>query len=278
MDRDRRSLEREASQGDAHAASRLLLLRVRCGDLDREQLSLASLLGDPIAREAHEQACGQAWNAAPLTGWARQIAMRGQMLTARVALAAAREAIPHWEMTLGLEGEGEFVGVRWNAPRYIEATCRCGVSRPWLVSGSKARFRVVVLRAPRIEAPWPRVFRGRCDVCGRRFWAVGALDQTQQERPRKLLGHLAAWCECPCFDCHRACLGRIPRTLPSSDPMSFANVALALTTPDQPLPLLAMRLEGVLEQTARLATETAVRMRIIQDVVPWVLSPAPALA
>jgi hypothetical protein len=98
-----RSLQRQAAQGDLQAQGRLLLERVRAGDLDPDGLRLAAYLGDPGAREA----LGADAPAAPpdLGDWAVGIAPSGagardpwtREALARVAAAAARAALPAWE-------------------------------------------------------------------------------------------------------------------------------------------------------------------------------------
>jgi hypothetical protein len=52
VDHRLRDLARAASQGDLQAEARLLLERVRRGELDEDRLRVAALLGDPAARGA----------------------------------------------------------------------------------------------------------------------------------------------------------------------------------------------------------------------------------
>jgi hypothetical protein len=49
-DARRRALERDASHGDPDAAAALLAERLRAGEVTRERVALAALLGDPAAR------------------------------------------------------------------------------------------------------------------------------------------------------------------------------------------------------------------------------------
>jgi hypothetical protein len=52
VDAERRRLDRESAAGDPDARARLLVARLRAGDLTRERLTLAAMLGDPAARAA----------------------------------------------------------------------------------------------------------------------------------------------------------------------------------------------------------------------------------
>jgi hypothetical protein len=88
-DADRRLLERTAQAGDLQAEARLLLARVRDGELAEERLRLAALLGDPAAREA----CAPLDLAEPsLHAWCAAIAAHGEAAFARAAGAIAHAA------------------------------------------------------------------------------------------------------------------------------------------------------------------------------------------
>lgn len=89
MDDDRRRLDRDAAAGDPDARARLLVARLRAGELTRERLALAAMFGDRAAREAlapeaPPQEVGSAMGAA--------LALKpyGPPAFARAALALAR--------------------------------------------------------------------------------------------------------------------------------------------------------------------------------------------
>jgi hypothetical protein len=123
-DRDLRSLERAAAQGDVEAAAKLLLERVRAGDLTEERLQLAAYLGHTAAIRAGGRA-GAYRDAASASyrtpGLARQLASHpkpavhpgnqaglmpglarwGDQALLRGATAAARLALPVFEVGTG---------------------------------------------------------------------------------------------------------------------------------------------------------------------------------
>ena len=109
-DRRVRELERLAAQGDATAAGKLLLERVRVGDLPEKRLRLAAVLGDHAATEALG---GASEEPASLGELSRKL--RRQELAIRAALAATEAALPAWENVHGVETGMELVpkAVSW---------------------------------------------------------------------------------------------------------------------------------------------------------------------
>jgi hypothetical protein len=86
VDDRRRQAEREAAR-DPAAASRLLLERVRSGELDEERLRLAAWLGDPAAAAACRVDPPD-----DLAGWVVAVADWGQQAFVRLQVAALRAA------------------------------------------------------------------------------------------------------------------------------------------------------------------------------------------
>ena len=110
-DSELRDLERRAAQGERPAEAKLLLERVRRGELGQDQLQLAAYLEHPAARLALEgdelqagAAKGGGWvknllrrrrdDASQLAEWAQGLAPWGQRLVVRGLLAATRLALP----------------------------------------------------------------------------------------------------------------------------------------------------------------------------------------
>lgn len=89
-DRGRRQHERAAAT-DVDAAARLLVERVRAGELPQRRLQLAALLGDAVARRAVGQEAAAPVQA--LDAWLHDLAEWGHEAVARAAIAAARVAI-----------------------------------------------------------------------------------------------------------------------------------------------------------------------------------------
>jgi hypothetical protein len=91
LDERLRKLEREAAQGDASATARLLVERVRLGELSDERLRLAAYLGHPTAREAVGDALPAPEDALE---WVRALDGHGREACVRAALTAARHSLP----------------------------------------------------------------------------------------------------------------------------------------------------------------------------------------
>jgi len=95
-DRDLRSLERRFREtGDPQDEARLLQGRVRIGELSAARLELAAYLGSPGARIATRgRYKAPAVDPEP---WVRGLRARGKEVLIRVAVAAARRALPIYE-------------------------------------------------------------------------------------------------------------------------------------------------------------------------------------
>ncbi len=96
MDERLRKLEREANQGDAGATVRLLVERVRLGQVSDGRLRLAAYLGEPTARELlGDRETSAAKNApADALEWVRALETHGREACVRAALTAARRNVP----------------------------------------------------------------------------------------------------------------------------------------------------------------------------------------
>lgn len=92
-DRQLRQLEREAASGDVEAKAKLLLGRVRIGDLTEERLRLAAHLGDEASWDA---LAGNVSGAEDLEEWVWALHEFGAIPLVRGLLAAARQARPPW--------------------------------------------------------------------------------------------------------------------------------------------------------------------------------------
>lgn len=91
-----RGLERDASHGDLHARARLLLERVRVGDLPEERLRLAAYLGDEVATLVLGPAAPTSTLPTEIDTWARSLAPFGQETSVRAALGVANEFMAAW--------------------------------------------------------------------------------------------------------------------------------------------------------------------------------------
>lgn len=92
-DAARREAERDASAGDLHAAARLLVERVRSGDLPQERLELAAHLRDPAACLA----LGRELTPVTVLGaWADEVEGWGEEARARLCVAAVTAVVPPW--------------------------------------------------------------------------------------------------------------------------------------------------------------------------------------
>lgn len=92
-----RDLERDAARGDLHAQARLLLERVRVGDLAEDQLLLAAYLGDAPAQAALASATTSTLPD-DIDTWARSLKPFGQETSVRAALGVAGEFMTAWRM------------------------------------------------------------------------------------------------------------------------------------------------------------------------------------
>ncbi|MCW8139327.1 MAG: hypothetical protein KIT58_10540 [Planctomycetota bacterium] len=79
-----RALERDALHGDVEAQARLLLERVRVGDLTEERLRLAAYLGDERARLALGESAPEPPD--DIVAWVRGLDALGSEVATRVAL------------------------------------------------------------------------------------------------------------------------------------------------------------------------------------------------
>lgn len=99
MDARLRQLQREASTGDLQARAKLLLGRVRAGELSEERLRLAAYLGDPASREALGEGAPEAlqnWRSRELNKrtWAQDISRDyGEEGARRMLVAVMRESL-----------------------------------------------------------------------------------------------------------------------------------------------------------------------------------------
>jgi hypothetical protein len=98
-----REVEREAAWGDPAGRARLLVERVRAGQLEHERLRLAAWLGDRAACLATGEAGGPGAAASGSQtrrgrrdAWTRALAAWGKEAIVRAAYVVARDELRHW--------------------------------------------------------------------------------------------------------------------------------------------------------------------------------------
>ena len=110
-DRRLRALEREAAASrDPEARARLLLARMRAGELERERVELAAYLGDL----ASLQALGGRPAALGIDAWVAGFERWEETTLVRAALAAARVPLLRWQ-----ERYEELRGSEWPCPQEL---------------------------------------------------------------------------------------------------------------------------------------------------------------
>ncbi len=97
-DREKRELQRQAAQGDTDAEARLLLARMRSGEISPAQVRAAAYLGDASARAALGEGAPEITIGAITWGWVQGLAeWGGDEALFRAALAASALVREVWE-------------------------------------------------------------------------------------------------------------------------------------------------------------------------------------
>lgn len=173
-DATRRATERQAAAGDALAAARLLVERVRAGELAPARLELAAHLGDPAACVAlgrapdpitlHAGSLGVRGQldqpaTSALRAWDRQLTLlaAGRDARARILLAAIAAAEPAW----AAEREGDA------SLRAGLAAARRGLDRGALLDADRAAIDALV-DLPREPTDLRWALRSALDLAGLR--------------------------------------------------------------------------------------------------------------
>ena len=94
-----RNLERAAAQGDVDAGTKLLLERMRAGELTQGHVELAAILGHSLARVLYPEVERVDWSLEEpqLDAILRGAELLDKTLPARVAADWAERALPRWE-------------------------------------------------------------------------------------------------------------------------------------------------------------------------------------
>lgn len=155
MDDRLRRLDRAAAQGDAHEQARLLVERVRAGELSPERLLVAAYCGHAPA----SLGCTLAGMSAPVQpaesrAWASGLREHPKEVSVRGVVAIARSRLPDWEPWSANDrrpAQAIHAAEAWLA-------CPCEMHARW---AEQARGAALAARDPLISLSDPKQLRDR---------------------------------------------------------------------------------------------------------------------